>query len=222
MSIRIKRAIGWGLDHETFLAHQTLGVGTRPADLDAALEERFTTAGDAGLTLSREERRAFNATGQRPALDEDDEHPPVVHVSVIEPRLLALKLSVYEKGPIPLGEATALYDAVTEGDRPVGMIFYPDLQTRQRWHHFDDDVDYAFARAQDADPESFMRPVPLGHHPWTNDRMMPTGEPVAWQAHDPAAVPAIPATIRWYLAKLKILDEAGILALRPVIAQWWS
>jgi hypothetical protein len=222
MSIRVKRAIGWGLDHATFLAHQTLGVGTRDSAISEALEDRFTDAGDAGLTLTREELRILNARPAGTRSPDDDPEPPAHHIPVVEPRLLALKLSVLKQDPLPLGNAYDLYSTVTDGDRPIGILFYPDLLRRERWFHFDDDVDYAFARARSDEPESFLTPVALGHHPWTQDLMDGCGRPIAWFDRTPETLPAIPATIRWYLAKLRILDEAGILALRPVIAQWWS
>lgn len=211
MSTRIHRAIGWGLDWETFLRLAQFAV---PEDqIDDEMEGRFTEAGDVGLTVPEDYVQALF-----------DGSPPLP-VPILERRLLSLGLTAVS--PHAPGPAHQLYATVNEGDTPLGILFFPDLTWRARWHRRDDDIDYAFERWRTDEPDlgarSVLTPTALGHHPWTHDLMDTAGNAVPWSRHgEPDAIPAVPHQIRWYLTKLGILDAEGVLALRPMIAQWWS
>ena len=218
MGSRIHRAMGWGLPWDAFVAQQSL---TRDASaLNEELEARFTEAGDAGLTVPHTVVSALMKR-ERP-------FPPLI----LEPRLLAESFTEFGRRDAVIGRADKLYTIVSSGDHDTAILFYPNLTYRARWYRYDNDIDYAFERYRgtseaDAEARDITTWTPFGHHPWTNDRMLEDGSPVTWEPYEdlhaePGRFPAVPSEIRWYLGALGILDEPGINALRPLLAQWWG
>ena len=217
MGSKIHRAMGWGLPWDTFVAQQTL---TRDhAILSEILEERFTEAGDAGLTVPHTVVSAL--------MKQDRPHPPLI----LEPRLLAENFTAFGRNEAVIGSAEKLYTIVPNCDRDIAILFYPNLSFRKKWYRYDDDLDYAFERYRgtstaDQEARDIETWTAFGHYPWNNDRMLADGTPAPWEpfGHLTGAdeqFPAVPSEIRWYLGALGILDEAGINALRPLLAQWW-
>lgn len=217
MPSRIHRAMGWGLPWDSFVAQQSL---TRdPEALPEALEARFTEAGDAGLTVPQTVVSAL--------MKREKPFPPLI----LEPRLLAESFTEFGRREAVIGSADRLYTIVSNGDRDTAILFYPNLSYREKWYRRDDDLDYAFERSRgpsepEQDPRDIETWTAFGHYPWNNDRMLADGSPVSWDVFQdlggaPDRFPAVPSEIRWYLGALGILDEPGINALRPLLAQWW-
>lgn len=219
MSYRIHRAIGWGMPADAFRAALRLPMDGRT--MREVLERRFREAGDAGLTLPREEhRRLFYAEAPRP--------PPVM-----ECRLLALSTTLGGRREAGTGDAADLFEFVGNPDGDTDVLFFPNLSRRAAWYRHDDDLDYAFemwrgGEAAGPSEPRFVRDFPrFGFHPWTNDLMLADGTPVPWTHHvevegRPDWLPAVPSEIRWYLTELGVTDRADVNGLRPMLAQWWS
>lgn len=153
--------------------------------------------------------------------------------AIIETRLLSTEYTESGRKPAEIGPATDLYQTMGY-DNPEHVLFFPSLLYATKWHHWDDDVDYAFERWREGghrgdhgEPREIATYCEFGHYPFANDLMLEDGTPVAWDYHvtvakHPEWRPGIPSEIRWYLKRLGILNDAGVNQLRRMIAQWWS
>lgn len=223
MGTRIHRAIGYGMPWGDFVRRLRLPVcDDGPGE---ALWEKFHSLSDADLTVPRETyEKLFYAAG--------DAKPPII----LETRLLARNYTDGGRREADLGRAEDLYALVRDPDETHHIVFFPNLAYARSWRKRDETIDYVFeqwrdvkvdhARKGQAEPRSFARYVGYGHYPLTNNLMAADGAPVPWRPfweveEHPEWLPAVPSEIRWYLTTHGVLDDAGVNALRPIVAQWW-
>lgn len=221
MSIRIHRAMGWGMTWEDFSRLTTLKEPEGNTDkywLSDVLYDAFEGATPAQLTVPREVMRSsFEEKG----------------VSILEPHLLSKTFTENgRKNPTNVSGNNLFFTPGFDEHTHVG--FFPNAYYGKKWSNFDNDLDYAFEqwrssgeRGQSSAPRDFVRFVGYGFYPWTNDLMLPDGSHTPWQVfHEveehPEWLPAVPKEIRWYLPKLGVLDDLGVNQLKPMIAQWWA
>jgi hypothetical protein len=214
MSDTQHRAIGWGLSWADFTAAHTLGVET--VDLLDALETRFTRAKPRDLIVPDAERRRI------------EQLPPPIQEPIIQADLLEIHVRADAEIHVVRGPARDLYSVVLDAEQtPCAVLFYPNLTYARAWHRRNDTLDRAFDRDRmhQTGTDAPMHCVSLqtqGFAPWHHDLMDAAGHPVRPHTREAkVAVPAIPHEIRWYLPKLRIFDDQGVLKLRPVLAQWW-
>ena len=219
MSIRLHRAMGWGMKFSRFKQHINIHN-----DIPACawLEKKFDSLTVKDLTYKPEpvmDQLKYSGSEARP-------YP------VIMRNLLALKYHEPEE-ETESGDAYDLY-TVTDvgGDDTDYIIFYPNLYYRKKWYRVGDDLDYAFEQAvkvngnQDPDLADFTHQLKFNHYPWTNSLMTLDGQPVAWRdfrtlENETDWAPAVPTEIRWYLTQHDILSNEGVNELRPIAAQYW-
>lgn len=224
MSYRISRAMGYGMPWTRFeeLCKLTpdAGYGIREA-----LYGCFRSLTDERMTIPEDVwRGSFSSRG----------------LPILERRLLSKVFTSFGRYEVEIGDPSYLYFLVSTPNRIDHILFLPSLYYAERWHRFDDELDYALetwcrnpssiiagARSARADPRDFAVYTDYGHCPWHNDLMLADGTPFRWDHHTiveqhPEWLPAIPSEIRWYLTTLGVLDDAGINELRPLIAQWWG
>lgn len=231
MGIRIRRAMGWGMEWNAFEEATTLDCQTH--ETWDAVDEAMCKATDADLTMTMKERKeSWNTRGIT-----------VVH----DNRLLALDMTFDDEKPSmadgyrhrvepKLAVADDLWTTVWNGDDITHVIFWPNARTAKKWFRRDDDLDYAFEAQRDGyggDPAArdFVQFMKFNPYPYSNYIMEPdSGNPLEWVAffeldreYEKTGWAPAPATeLRWWLPKLSILDLAGVNKLRPMIAQWWS
>jgi hypothetical protein len=86
-------------------------------------------------------------------------------------------------------------------DTTTHILFFPNEKLKNKWFRFDDDLDWYAARAGNDDlPVSDIRFSDTPIHPF----------------------PETPDVLRWWLVHFGVLDNAGVDALRPMIAEWWG
>lgn len=125
-----------------------------------------------------------------------------------------------------------LYQSIHTPDECLAHLFFPNGYFSKIWHHYDDDLDYAFESRRDdpikvSDPRDFLIWPRFGFYPFANNLMLADGTHVAWDyftvvEKHPEWLPAVPPSLRFWTKKLGIFDDNGVNQLRPLIAQWWS
>lgn len=218
MSSSIKRAIGYAmpwhrfeeltmLDCEAHLTRQTL-------------EEVFDALTDQDLTVDMETYDHLFYKSEEP--------------SIGEIRLLSKTYTNGGRKPAVIGCARDLYViAQTDEQEDCHIIFFPNLNYRSSWYRSMDTLDWSFERWREGTdryaspaPDTFYKYVDFGHERWSYSLMNKEGMPEPWRhfldlRDEKHIVPAPPSEIRWYLTKHRILDNAGVNQLRPIVAQWW-
>lgn len=231
MGIRIHRAMGWGMPFKRLA--ELNGVAEKDRN-SAWLYDRFDGKTPADLTVPDELCKELWNTRYV--------------MSILQPDLLSRKFACgpHERSalrPDDFGRAVDLFTTVSRGvDETSDVIFFPTLHYREEWYRRSDDMDYEFEQwrtsirenetvyavrgAQDS-PVEHVTYLPYNPYPFTNHLMLTDGSPQPWEHYTevekhPEWLPAVASELRWYLPKLGVLDEKGVLELRPVIAQWWE
>lgn len=213
MGIRIHRAMGYGMPWHQFQQQSTLGAN----DTHNKLWEIFDAAKSPQLTVPEEIRKkSFSLDGS----------------PIFEPYILAKSFTDFGRRPdVELGVASDLF--FTTGYDDIEHIgFLPDLTYRDKWYRYNDDLDYFSEQYREdsegqADMREFVTYTRFGPYPFSNDLMAADGSRVPWDHHVNLRkrtdwAPAVPASIRWYLKTLGVMDDEGVNQLRPLIAQWWA
>lgn len=232
MSYRIHRAMGWGMDWNTF--EELTTIDCEAQDTSNKLDEILGSATDADLTVPAAERkRTWGNRGVNVIMDD---------------RLLALDMEFTEGTVLDedgherrmrvepeLGRAGELYQLVMDPDNTHAVLFFPNVPTARQWNRRDDSLDYSFEAYRDGPPgrdggapRQFRHVMDFNPYPYSNYLMDKDGKPLEWvmfsaldREYPDGWYPAVASEIRWYLRKLNTLDDAGINRLRPMIAQWW-
>lgn len=231
MGIRIKRAIGWGMEWNAF--EEACLFGGEAQETSEWLWETFQPKNVPALIVPEDVYKEIFYGESRP-------RPPVI----IERNLLARNFTEGGRVDAKLGTADDLYQSIDIGDGEQAHIcFFPNLNYAKDWCRRDNILDYQFEawrredgqehldptpdRHRDIGARNFVKYLPYGHYPFTNYLMLEDGTPQEWDHFTrlqkrPDILPAVPSEIRWYLKELKVMDDAGVNKLRPILAQWWS
>jgi hypothetical protein len=227
MSIRIHRVVGWAMPWGAFKRRTPLAAKTtdkaakKPIeDISETLDATFNALSEADLTvpIQSSEQRHKN----------DKTLPPFV----VERNLLLA--SEGDPATAKRGRPDELYALVMTPSGTSDIVFFPSALYARQWSRVDDTIDYVFEqwrkrsgkRGSQCAPRDIRVYLEYNPYPWTNYLMNPDGQPIPWRPYwelekDRAALPAIPSEIRWYLTKHGILDQVGVNALRPFMAQYW-
>ncbi|QIG65974.1 hypothetical protein phiOC_p332 [Ochrobactrum phage vB_OspM_OC] len=225
MGIRLHRGIGWGMPIEKFNSLCLEKFDDEGDDLWS----RFADLKYEDMIIPREDLKGSFGHYM-------ETNPAMPFVG--EPVLLSKVFTSFGKDALEVDQKDRangyeLVSFVNIGDEDTDIIFYPGAYYANKWHSYDDDIAYAFERWRyggsknaDPDPRDFVIYVDYGHYPYTNSIMNKDGTPREWDhfvhlKNDDTWVPAVPYEIRWYLTKMRLLDDAAINELRPMIAQWW-
>lgn len=218
MGSKLYRTIGWGMPWADF--RQCQRVSRDGNDIEEALYDLFDATTPEELTVPETVRKAsFTRPGNSAS-------------RILDPHLLASTFTIPGETPTAYEPARSLYAVPGNMDHSTLIVFFPNAHQAKKWKHCDDDVDYAFEIWRDGNtPPAMVEPrdvtvwPPIGFYPWNDSFMHADGTPLLPGPdgeRDENAIPSIPAEIRWYVAKLGILDDADILRLRPIMAQWWT
>lgn len=86
-------------------------------------------------------------------------------------------------------------------DTKSHVMFFPSEDLKNKWHRFNDDLDwYAATADRDDYPESSIRFVKAPLHPFKE----------------------IPDGLRWWLVHFGVLTDEGVNRLRPLLGEWWG
>lgn len=195
MGIRIHTAIGWGMPFDQFQRH--VAVPDMPARYGDEWSDRLEQA----LAHTSDMRGPYG-----------------------------LPLPITDKG-------TTAFDLIStvSHDECSDVILFPTVEEMRRWKRYNDDLDYAMhwgTKAPDHDewPMDDIAYLQYGHHPYGNLRMAADGteidaphgdERYEWE-RDASLLPGVPPPLRHWIAKSGLMGLAGIAALRPIRAVWWS
>lgn len=229
MGIRIHKAMGWGMPIEKLA--QLNGIERDQAS--DWIYERFDGKTPEDLTIPDEVMsRSWNDRSLMTMLQAD----------LLSKRFVCGKDERAKLTPEDFGRAEDLFTLTDLESDDGHVIFFTTLHYRKIWYRYNNDLDYAFEQwrtstrenetvhamrgAQD-DPVGYVAYLPYNPYPFANDLMLADGTRQPWDhftrvEQHPEWLPAVPGELRWYLPKLGVLDEKGVLELRPILAQWWG
>lgn len=219
MSYRINRVMGWGMPWNDFEANTLLDCEAH--ETNEALYNLMDKSDPKKFVIPK---KVISETWKTRNV------PSILTTNILDRK--------FNFGPgrkkRDVGPATDLYDIISSPDEYFDIVFFPNLNYREKWHRYDDDMDYAFeqwrgddlTRKNDDGPREFTKYLPYGFYPYANFLMLEDGTPVEWKPYwelekRDDIFPAVPSEIRWWTKNLGIFDDAGVNKLRPVIAQYW-
>lgn len=222
MSIRLHRAMGWGMSANQFRELAGLNADDSYDSVYEYLEKKFE--GVTAKRLTYKPDHVYEALKYR----EGDAR----FLPIFQRNLLAKEFEPKENARVPVGHADELCTTIYIGDNLSHVLFYPNLYYKKKWHRTNDDIDYAFEVSTEVGCQDepnlrdYVKILKFGHYPWTNSLMDKEGEPLKWDLYSNLNrrndwLPAVPTEIRWYLTELEILDNKAVNELRPMAAQYW-
>lgn len=209
MGIRINKAIGYGMPWKEFTQFSPLSDQLR----DSSFYEVFKD----------EDGCKFN----EPFISDSDEFK--TKYALHDKQFLSFKIA----------EEKTISDLIymIGYDDPEHILFMPSEYHIKKWYRYDDGIDYAERRWPNKDNLTRkyegnghldeIKYLPYGHYPYTNNLMDTLGNHVKWTNFmdfydkEDSIIPEPPSSIVYYTQKLGILNKAGVLRLKPMIATWW-